>query len=133
MLRRPYVPLQAFKMAGLASLYRAVVLFLWVTLSSQYELVKLGEIKVPLAGFSNIFVHEDATDPLEKYSIILSTFNPIPFTRDTSYMYRHIGKFLDNLAEVKGLALDKRLTWPREPRQIPSKCHFYNRPNSTLH
>ena len=82
---------------------------------------RLGEISVDLVGFSNLYVHEDATDPTEKYSLLLSTFNPIPFTSDTSYIFRHIGKYLDDLTSFTPTPLYDDFTFPREPSQTPGK------------
>jgi len=70
-------------------------------------------------GFSNIYEHPEWTDPRERYSVVLSSFSPIPFTIDTSYIYRHLGKDLGNLASVRGRVLDDEFIWPREPSQIP--------------
>ncbi len=105
----------------MATLRVVLVGVLLLVAQCMAQLKFLGEFKVARAGFSNVFVHEDAVDPKEKYSIILSSFNPVPFTRDDTYMYRHIGKELDEIASIQGQSLSNSLNWPREPSQTPSK------------
>jgi len=79
----------------------------------------LGTRDVRLAGFSNLYIHNDSTDPTAKYSFLLSTFNPIPFTRDTTYFIHHIGKYLDDFANAPLTFVHNRFLWPREPSQTP--------------
>merc|ERR1711976_726138 len=104
-----------FKMESLLS---TALLLLCVFASLEAQRL-VGHINVEFPGFSSLYVHEDATDPTEKYSLMLSTYNYVPFTSDTSYMYRHIGKYLDDLSSAKDQALGIDFTWPREPKQNP--------------
>merc|ERR1711976_14438 len=104
-----------FKMVSLPSI---ALLLLCATASLEAQRL-VGHIDVDYPGFSSLYIHEDATDPTKKYSLMLSTYNPVPLTSDTSYIYRHIGKYLDDLSAAKATALGERYTWPREAKQTP--------------
>merc|ERR1711976_893639 len=107
---------------GTLVMSRAVVVFFLCACALKWRVEaqrRLGEVAVDLAGFSNLYEHEDATDPTERYSLLLSTFNPIPFTSDTSYIFRHIGKYLNDVGSIQPQPLYDDFTWPREPSQTP--------------
>jgi len=98
----------------------AVIYFiLGVAYAQDPSLRFLGARDVRLAGFSNLYVHDDSSNPTERYSFLLSTFNPIPFTRDTTYFFHHIGKYLDDFANAPLTVVNDRFNWPREPSQTP--------------
>ena len=105
--------------------FKAIFIFLFILsciVHSTEGQKLLGSIPVQRAGFSNPFIHEESSDPQTRYSVLLSTFNPVPLTRDTSYVIREIGKYLDNLEAVVPEPLYNRFVWPREPAQIP--CEY---------
>ena len=84
----------------------------------------IGEIKVDEPGFLNIYQHRNATVLDERYSLLLSSFLPIPDTDDRLFMYPFIGKYLSNVTLAERRILSTGLVWPREPSQIPSKTLF---------
>ena len=86
----------------------------------------IGEIKVDLPGFLNIYQHRDAAVPDERYSLLMSSFLPVPDTdEDRLYMYPFIGKYLSNVTLAERRILSTGLVWPREPSQIPSKTYIF--------
>ena len=82
---------------------------------------KVGEWDVLDAGFPSVFEHPNPADATERYSMLLSTFLPIPGVVDPTYMYIHPGKNLQNVQRVTNITLGDQFVWPREPSQVPSK------------
>ena len=103
------------------SVLAVIFMVFGITYAQEPTVRFLGTRNVSLAGFSNLYTHDDASSPTEKYSFLLSTFNPIPFTRDTTYFIEHIGKYLDDFANAPLTVVNDRFNWPREPSQTPGK------------
>lgn len=57
----------------------------------------------------------------ERYSILLSTFLPVPDTRDPSYIYLYLGQYLDDVESAEGTVLYDEFFWPRRPEQTPGE------------
>ena len=53
------------------------------------------------------------------FSIALSTFSPVPFTRDDVLWFQYPGKHLDDISNMDKRVLLSGIFWPREPGQVP--------------
>ena len=57
-----------------------------------------------------------------RFSLLLASFNAIPFTDDTLFGFQYLGEWIfpANLTRMPDVLSDS-LLWPREPSQMPGK------------
>jgi len=79
----------------------------------------LGQIDARQAGFSALYEHPNPSDPTERYSLALSTFSPVPLTRDDVLWFEYPGKYLNDIPNMQKDVLLSGILWPREPGQVP--------------
>ncbi|CAH1790844.1 unnamed protein product [Owenia fusiformis] len=96
-----------------------LVLSLGLAVQGQKLPHLVGSFAADTPGFTNLYEHRFPKNPKEKYSLIFSSFLPVPFVSDQILAVKHIGKFLGNVGAIKPGVLADDLTWPREPSQIP--------------
>ena len=83
------------------------------------DIRELGSFEMRRPGFTELYEHTDPADPTERYSFIVSTFNPIPGTVDEVFFVTYPGKYLDNPSATPYEIVGEGYTWPREPDHIP--------------
>ena len=87
----------------------------WTTMETGqigggWTLQKLGTLRVPNAGFVSVGAAHEGDQP----SLIVSSFNAVPLSRDDVYCVQDIGAKLDSLQDVNPQSLTSRITWPNE-------------------
>jgi len=67
------------------------------------------------------WVNEGATDPLEKYSLLVDTVNSAPLSRDLTYVFRDVGKYTDDMTQLQRQQITGDFQYPRNIAQTPGK------------
>ncbi|CAL8095604.1 unnamed protein product [Orchesella dallaii] len=81
----------------------------------------LGSVPLPAAAFVEAYVDQgDETSFIgERYTLYVSTFNPINPTPDAKYMLRGLGTNFTGVANWELQVIDRTAQWPNNPDQIP--------------
>ncbi|XP_060084562.1 uncharacterized protein LOC132563824 [Ylistrum balloti] len=101
--------------------YHVVVLtvFLFSTVES-YTLKKLGSFPISYPGFTTVYPRSSG-----EVDLLISTFNPIPFSTDTAQIVPGIGHYLNNVQSIKPALITSHVTWPNEVSGVPE--HVFGR------
>ena len=100
-----------------------IVVFLTSWLATQAVKPRyLGRIATDNPGFTNFFEHANPSAATERYSLIFSSFLPVPFVEEYTRIIPYVGKSLTDLNSTDIRELSNKPTWPREPSQVPSEC-----------
>ncbi|XP_059470149.1 uncharacterized protein LOC132193464 [Neocloeon triangulifer] len=84
------------------------------------RLIDRFQVKHP--AFVQLYATEANVDPLDKYTLFVSTFDAIaiPSAYDEVYMLRSPGRQLNNVANWNLTLIDKANIWPNDPNYMPS-------------
>ncbi len=80
------------------------------------------QLTSPFGVLEKRFPQQEVVSLSERYSVMVSTFIPIPLTRDASYTFLHLGEYLDDVTQAEPTLLHDDFTWPREPQQNPGNA-----------
>lgn len=90
----------------------------------------LGSVPLPAAAFVEAYMDQgDENSPMEeRWTLYVSTFNPININPDPVYMLRNLGEQLkNNVSSWELYEMSKTSLWPNNPDRIP--CMYLNRFN----
>ena len=83
--------------------------------SSQSAVPRLlGQVALPYAAFVEIF-DDIKTNGSDRYTLYVSVFNPINFSKDPKYYLRSPGRFLGNISAWEFVEMNKTAFWPNNP------------------
>ena len=63
---------------------------------------------------------------ISSYSLLLASFNAIPFTEDNLYGFQYIGEQTGNTTSIEPEVLSDSLLWPREPSQMSRELLLFS-------
>jgi hypothetical protein len=81
----------------------------------------LGSIKLPAAAFVEAYLDQgnEETPMEDRWTLYVSTFNPINPNPDPKYMLRNLGRELYNVDNWTLTEIDRTALWPNNPDRIP--------------
>ncbi|KAK3103545.1 hypothetical protein FSP39_020030 [Pinctada imbricata] len=83
------------------------------------QIRRVGQFSMTNAAFTNLYENKNATNPREKYDLILSSFSGNPFTGGTVEYVRGVGNWMNRLSSTQTQTLANRMSWPNEIAGVP--------------
>ncbi|KAJ8298842.1 hypothetical protein KUTeg_022902 [Tegillarca granosa] len=99
--------------------YGFILTFSLLTFTNGYSLQKLGSFPISFPAFTNFYPNLKATTILDRYDLLISTFDGIPFSTDSVQIVEGIGNFIHNVSSIKPKVLTNSVTWPNEISGVP--------------
>ncbi|XP_069133848.1 uncharacterized protein [Argopecten irradians] len=90
-----------------------VVAFLLSTTES-YTLRNLGSFPISYPGFTTVYPKSTG-----EIDLLISTFDPIPFSTDTAQIVPGIGHYLKSVSSIRPALITNHVTWPNEVSGVP--------------
>ena len=98
-------------------LFSCFWIFSLLAFANGFNLTLLGNFSISYPGFTTLYPNISSNGTT--YDLIISTFDPIPFTKDSVYIVRNVGRFVKNVRTIKPEVIADSLTWPNEAAGIP--------------
>jgi hypothetical protein len=105
--------------------YICVIVFIFINniFSFKFNLTKVTSFAINYPGFTALYEVLDSNSPDVKYDLLISTFDPIPFSKDSVQVVHGIEQhLLTNSTNITPKIITTKVTWPNEISGVPSKC-----------
>ena len=105
--------------------YICVIVFIFINniFSFKFNLTKVTSFAINYPGFTALYEVLDSNSSDVKYDLLISTFDPIPFSKDSVQVVHGIEQhLLTNSTHITPKIITTKVTWPNEISGVPSKC-----------
>ena len=109
-----------------------VLVFMEIASSSKDVPKLLGSFSISNPAFVTLYENPAAVVAKDKYDLIISTFNPVPFTTDTVSAVKRIGQYVGDVKNIVPETLTTKTTWPNEAAGVPGKYMYISFQRHTL-
>ncbi|XP_052066574.1 uncharacterized protein LOC127706175 isoform X1 [Mytilus californianus] len=100
--------------------YSVVAILSSHVLAFKYNLTKVTSFPIKYPGFTSLYEIFDNTGDSSKYDLLISTFDPVPFSTDTVQIVPDVGKhLLSNSSNIIPKIVTTKVTWPNEISGVP--------------
>ncbi|KAK7462027.1 hypothetical protein BaRGS_00038556 [Batillaria attramentaria] len=93
--------------------------FTFLNTCQAQTLVEVGRITAPHAAYVALVENSNALDRMDKYTVMISGFNPLPFQHDCVYEVDGVGKNLRDNVSMSAREISRDITWPNEIDEVP--------------
>lgn len=97
----------------------------FIVASTTYTPKLLGSFKISNPAFVTLYENPASNFSVNRFDLIISTFNPIPFSTDTVEIVKGVGKYITDVTKIRPERLTTKTTWPNEATGVPGTKIFF--------
>ena len=87
--------------------------------AAAQTLTRLGQLTISKPSTLAWWVDADATNVLDRYTLLSDSYSAIPATFDQSYAFRNVGRFIGNINSLPRTQIAGSLNVPKNIHQGP--------------